>query len=93
MASCRWMRGGRHLIRLRPNRPADEVSRSILHELVHAEQAEAHGSATAWGEAYGKASAAVSDDREVAYRLNAFEREARAIEDEFADAFKLAASV
>ena len=82
--SCRWMPDGRHLIKIRPNRSADEVSRSVLHEAVHASQAEYYDTAAAWSSAYTRAGAPAG------YLHNPYEQEARAIEDEFADDFRLA---
>jgi hypothetical protein len=77
-----WLRQGRHLIKLRPNRPADQVGGTILHELVHSDQAEDHGSQDAWYEAYARPGAAA-----------AYEREARETSHEFLGAFLLAVRV
>jgi hypothetical protein len=77
-----WLRQGRHLIKLRPNRSAAQVGGTILHELVHSDQAEDHGSQDAWYEAYARPGSAA-----------AYEREAREMSREFVGAFGLAVSI
>ncbi len=76
----------RHVIRLRPDRAADDVSRSLLHEAVHMAQSEAYESPGAWHAAYAR-------QKDAGYQENAYEREARLTVIEFATDFRLAMPV
>lgn len=70
-----------HRITVLSRLPADAASRTLWHELRHAEQAERFPSTRAWDIAYEQA----GGHRGTGYVYNAFEREAIACEHDHAD--------
>lgn len=68
-----WFRGGMHLIHVSTYWPADEVSRTLWHELVHARQQEQYESDREFDHAYRR------EQRSVGYKRNCFEVEANEV--------------
>ncbi len=83
-ATHSWLAADRrHVIKLRPERAAHEVSRSLLHEVVHTAQAEAFDSPEDWHAAYAR-------QKKAGYYDNTYEREAQLTVMEFGNDFRLA---
>ncbi len=83
-----WTNDRRHVIKVRPNASAAAVNVVVLHEISHAAQSEEFGSPQAWRAAYAEAKQSGGS-----YLHNRYEREAREIEYEFGDDFRLAVAV
>jgi hypothetical protein len=70
-------RNGGHVITLSTYRPADQLSETLWHELVHAVQAERYPTDKEFSSVY------VRESRTVGYQANRFEVEAREIAADF----------